>query len=226
MVPNFDVADQESKIASSNASGLQVSIREFLHQPGLIGSAFPASRYLVDALLEPVDWANARIVVEYGPGTGPVSRAILARMPPDSRLVAIDVSRRFTRHLRQTIEDPRLLAVTASASSAASILDSHGLGSADLIVTGIPFSTMSPENGDRILDTSAHILQNDGLLLAYQMRSIIAPMLARHFGQVRKSYVWRNLPPCHLYWAGRPQDAEINGSGNPVATAVRKCPAH
>jgi phospholipid N-methyltransferase len=188
----------------NNLSRLQVSVREFLCHPRLVGSAFPASRHLVKALLDEVEWDNKRIVIEYGPGTGPFSRAILARMPADGRLFAIDVNWRFACHLRQTIDDPRLLAVTASAASAAAILQEHGLGSADLIITGIPFSTISAVEGRQILDSSACLLQKEGILLAYQMRSTIAPMLCERFGEVRKSYVWRNIPPCHLYWARFP----------------------
>lgn len=195
---------QRQNAPHEKAPWLQVSVREFLRRPKLVGSALPASRYLVEALLAPIDWANARVVVEYGPGTGPLSRALLARMPRDSRLVTIDVSPRFTRHLRRTINDPRLLAVTGCASSVQAVLENHGLRSADLIITGIPFSTMSPDEGGHILDTSAQVLKDEGILLAYQMRSTIAPMLAERFAEIQKSYVWRNIPPCHLYWARFP----------------------
>lgn len=195
---------QRQNAPHEEVSGLQVSVREFLRRPKLVGSAFPASRYLVDGLLESVDWANTRVVVEYGPGTGPLSRALLARMPRDSRLVTVDVSPHFTRHLRRTIADPRLLAVTGCASSAQAVLENHGLRAADLIITGIPFSTMSPDEGGHILDISAQVLKDEGTLLAYQMRSTIAPMLAERFAEIQKSYVWRNIPPCHLYRARFP----------------------
>lgn len=71
-------------------------------------------------------------------------------------------------------------------------------------MTGIPFSTMTKKAGARILDVSADVLQSDGQLLAYQMRSTIAPMLAQRFTDIKTSRVWRNLPPCHLYWATGP----------------------
>lgn len=203
MASNFDTSTKD-RAGAGHASSQKVALREFLRQPQLVGSAFPASRVLVDRLLDAVDWSKARVVVEYGPGSGPLTRAMLARMPHDSRLVAIDVSLDFTRHLRRTIDDPRLLAVTDSAASVAAILADHRLGSADMIVTGIPFSTMSARLGGRILDLSAQVLRDDGALLAYQMRRAIAPMLDERFGEVDKSFVWRNIPPCHLYWARRP----------------------
>lgn len=204
MATNFDAARAAISGRAGLGSGLLVAAREFLREPSLVGSAFPASRHLVDALLDPVDWSNIRVVVEYGPGSGPLTRAMLDRMPRDSCLVAIDVSRHFTRHLRRTIQDTRLVPVTACAGSADAILDRHRLGPADAIVTGIPFSTMSAQSAADILDVSARVLQDDGKLLAYQMRAAVAPLLAQRFEAVDTARVWRNIPPCHLYWAGGP----------------------
>lgn len=204
MATNFDAAGRDKTARSRPLSALSVCLHEFLREPSLVGSAFPASRRLVDALLAPIDWSNTRVVVEYGPGSGPLTRALLDRMPRDSRLVAIDVSPHFTRHLRRTIDDPRLLAVTDCAASVAAILKDQAMGPADAIVTGIPFSTMPRYQGNRILDTSARVLREDGALLAYQMRPSVAPMLDQRFANVDRSRVWQNIPPCHLYWAHRP----------------------
>lgn len=205
MATRFQSPDNNLSGLARKASALAVSAREFLRQPQLVGSAFPASQVLVDRLLDPVDWSNARVVVEYGPGSGPLTRAMLQRMPRDSRLVTLDVSPHFTRHLQRTIDDPRLLAVTASASAVADILASHGLSPADLIVTGIPFSTMSSQLADQIMDASVQVLAPGGQVLAYQMRTAVADYLEPRFGKVRKSFVWRNIPPCHLYWASQPE---------------------
>lgn len=204
MASNFNSAARSGGGRTSYLSNLSVSFQEFFRQPMLVGSAFPASQHLVDALLDPVDWTKARVVVEYGPGSGPLTRAILTRMPRDSHLLAIEISPHFTRHLRNSIHDPRLLAVTGSAASVDAILKEKGLGSADVIVTGIPFSTMSAGDADTILDASAHILGSEGHMLAYQMRPAIAPMLTQRFADVEHTRVWRNIPPCHLYWAHGP----------------------
>lgn len=190
--------------AGSGFESLLVSFREFIHQPSAVGSAFPASRYLVDAMLEPIDFTKTRVVVEYGPGSGPVTRALLARMPKDSALVAIDLSPRFTRHLRDAIDDPRLVAVTGCATSAGAVVDRLGLGPVDLIVTGIPFSTIDGPVGARIMDSSAALLSEHGQLIAYQMRDAVAVLLGSRFDQIDHSREWRNIPPCHIYRASRP----------------------
>jgi phospholipid N-methyltransferase len=174
----------------------------------VVGSAFPASRHLIDALLAPVDWASVKLVVEYGPGTGPITRAALKRMRPDGRLLAIDVSEGFTDYLRHSIDDDRLIAVRASAECVNALLATFDLGPADMIVTGLPFSTLDPRTAELIADASISALKPNGSFLAYQMRRSIEPILESRFGKVRSSRAWRNIPPCHLYWASKPGSAD------------------
>lgn len=178
-----------------------LTAREFLRQPLEVGSAFPASRFLVNAVLEPLDLSAARLVVEFGPGSGAFTRAMLDRMPQNSHLVAIDISPRFIRHLRRMIPDPRLHAVSGSAERLGSILKRLGLGRVDLIVTGIPFSTLDLATASRIVDISAGNLVEGGEMLAYQMRDTVGTLMAERFGRVETSMCWRNIPPCRIYRA-------------------------
>ncbi len=198
-------AQAELKSSSGLAARWVLAAREFLRSPSLVGSAFPASRHLIEALLSPVDWPSAQVVVEYGPGTGPITRAALARMHPGSRLLAIDVSDGFTRYLRHSIEDERLIAIKASAEQVNSLLARFDLDKADVIVTGLPFSTLDAEKAAQIADASVAALTPEGSFLAYQMRRSIAPLLEARFGDVQTAFEWRNIPPCHLYRATKPR---------------------
>ncbi len=126
-------------------------------------------------------------------------------MTQNAHLIAIDISPGFIGHLRNNIDDPRLITITGSASSAPNFLKDNGFDSADIVVTGIPFSTIPRCESNIILDTTVEFLQENRQLLAYQMRSTIAPLLAKRFLNIQKSYVWRNIPPCHLYRARYPR---------------------
>jgi phospholipid N-methyltransferase len=174
---------------------------EFVREPAMVGSAVPSSRKMVERLLEPVDWSRIRLLVEYGAGTGQLTRAALERMNPAARLIALDTSPGFTRYLRRAISDPRLRPVTASAADIGLVLADEGLSGVDCILSGIPFSTMKQEVAWRIMDATAQLLNRDGLFIAYQMRTAIEPLIRTRFARVRRAYEWRNLPPCHLYWA-------------------------
>src|ERR1700754_1355422 len=116
-------------------------LRGFLKTPVMVGSVIPSSRILIEKMLEPVDWANTRLFVEYGPGVGTFTRPVLEKLASDATLVTIDTNPDFTRYLKESIDDSRLLAVTGSAADVENILADRGLGSADYVLSGLPFST-------------------------------------------------------------------------------------
>ena len=100
--------------------------RNFFRHPRMLGSIIPSSRFLIRQLLQPVDWAAARVIVEYGPGVGNITAEILARMRPDALLVVIETNAEFVRFLRATFPDKRLLVAEGSAESVDEILCSQG----------------------------------------------------------------------------------------------------
>src|SRR5688500_3141626 len=99
--------------------------RAFFRHPRMLGSIIPCSRFLIRELLEPVDWTRARVVVEYGPGIGNVTREILRRMRPDAKLIAIEMNSEFVSYLRTHFVDNRLQVVRGSAADVAEILRSQ-----------------------------------------------------------------------------------------------------
>src|SRR5205085_8374457 len=103
-------------------------LRGFLKNPVMVGSIIPSSRVLIDKMLDPVDWANTKLFVEYGPGVGTFTRPLLDRLSPDATLVTIDTNSEFTTYLKKSIEDPRLVAVTGSAADVEKILAERSLG--------------------------------------------------------------------------------------------------
>lgn len=181
-----------------------VALTEFMRNPGAVGSAFPASMKMVDHLLGPLDWSQIELLIEYGPGSGRFTFEILRRMRPDARLMAIETGAEFARSLRSDCDDHRLIVVEGSAQEVNRHLDHHGLDQGDCIVTGLPFSTLEPAEGDAIMRESALALKSSGQLAAYQMRTAIRPLIERHFSDLRDAYEWWNIPPCHLYWASGP----------------------
>src|SRR5580700_7078648 len=89
--------------------------RNFFRHPRMLGSIVPSSRFLIKQLLEPIDWTQARVIVEYGPGVGGITAEILRRMRPDAMLIAIETNPDFVKYLRDSIKDERLRVVEGSA---------------------------------------------------------------------------------------------------------------
>lgn len=178
--------------------------RGFLKDPKQVGSVIPSSRFMERSIIEYSRLADARVVVELGPGTGGTSRALLEAMPPEARLLAIDVDPRFTE-IVASIDDPRLIAHTGSAAEIGAILRAHGLGAADRIVSGIPFSTMPAELGTAIIESVHDSLADDGAFIAYQFRAEVARLAWPVFGDpARTEMVTLNIPPMRIWrWEKR-----------------------
>lgn len=177
--------------------------RNFVKHPRMLGSVIPSSRYLIERLLGGVDWDRARVVVEYGPGVGTITREVLARLSPEGVLLVLETNPDFVAHLRREISDPRLQVVHASAATVGDELAARGLGSADRIISGIPFSTLPSEVREDVLAATRDALGHEGIFLVYQFSSRVYRDLKRVFGTVRRGFEPRNVLPAHVFFCTR-----------------------
>jgi len=118
---------------------------------------------------------------------------------PGARLLALEVDPAFHRHLSRRLDDPHLILELASAEHLAESLLRHGLPSPDAIVSGIPFSTLPPQNAGRIAATVARVLAPRGRFVAYQVRTQVAACVSPHLGPPRVDWEWINLPPVRVF---------------------------
>lgn len=180
------------------ASAHLTFFREFLRNPGQIASVVPSSRFLERRLVEIADVACARLVVELGPGTGGTTRAILRALAPEARLVAIEINPRFASLLR-SVPDARLVVHTGSAIDIVETLAHCGLARPDVVLSGIPFSTMPSGIGDRILRAAWLALAPGGRFVAYQFRASVATLGRKILGTPEVALELRNAPPMRVY---------------------------
>src|SRR5215510_4260621 len=114
----------------------------FVKHPNMVGWMLPSSPFVVDAVLEQVDWEKARVIVEYGPGVGTFTTKVLKRMRPDATLIALEINSDFCRFLSDSFDDPRLHLVQESATEVQGVLTRLGFNHADCVISGIPFKTL------------------------------------------------------------------------------------
>lgn len=172
----------------------------FFKSPAMLGSLFPSSRFLVSDVLNQVDWDKARVIVEYGPGVGTMTREILKRMRPDAILLALELNEEFVTFLHDEIVDSRLHLVHASATEVRNVLARLGLPSADYIIAGIPYSTMPDSVRREVMQESRQVLHRDGALVFYQFTNTVLPYLKSSFGGVRQSFQVLNILPARIFY--------------------------
>ena len=181
-------------------------LRGFLRSPAQVGSVIPSSRRLERRLVRNAGIAQARTVVELGPGTGGTTSAFLQAMQPTARLLAIELDPAFHQHLSQSLHDPRLLLELGSAERLEEILAARRLPAPDAIVSGIPFSTMPPAVSERIAAAIARVLPPGGRFVAYQVRAHVAGFTSPHLGHGDKQWEWVNIPPVRVFTWTKGQD--------------------
>ncbi|MBW2312784.1 MAG: methyltransferase domain-containing protein [Deltaproteobacteria bacterium] len=174
-------------------------LRGFLSKPKEVGSIIPSSRFLERRIIRCAEVAEAKTVVELGPGTGGTTRALLRAMAPDARLLAIEINPRFVRHMQSQIADERLHVLEGSATEVGEILASEGLDGADVILSGIPFSTMPRALGLEILRSVRGALCPQGRFVAYQFRDRVEALGREVFGPAKIQTEIRNVPPMRVY---------------------------
>jgi phospholipid N-methyltransferase len=180
--------------------------RNFFRHPRMLGSIVPSSRFLIKQLLEPIDWGQARVIVEYGPGVGSITAEVLRRMRPDAILIAIETNPEFVSFLLSSTKDERLHVIEASAESVDEILRQHGHEKASYIISGIPFSTIPAAVRERILRKTCSVLEPGGSFLVYQFSTRVLQDLRRIFRYVRRQFEPFNVLPAHLFFC-RPDAA-------------------
>ena len=175
-------------------------LQGFFRHPVMVGSVVPSSDRLIRKMLGPVDWANTKLFVEYGPGVGTFCRPILDKLAPDAKLIVIDTNPDFIRYLRHTITDPRFAAVHGSAADVAQIVADHGHDAADYVLSGLPFSTLPPGVGPAIAAATHDVLRPGGAFLVYQFSPKVKDFLVPHWERIDHDMEWWNVPPAQLYW--------------------------
>jgi phosphatidylethanolamine/phosphatidyl-N-methylethanolamine N-methyltransferase len=180
--------------------------RQFLRHPRLIGSVIPSSRFLARRLADVVDRERAHTMVELGPGTGAVTRVLLESLPQHGRLLAIEIDDEFVSVLRDD-PDPRLVVHPGSAMHMLDALQMYGLPQPEVVISGIPFSTMPAEMGRTILQQVWGGLRPGGIFVAYQISAEVARLGRTLIGEPSVQMELRNVPPIRIFSWRKPASA-------------------
>jgi phospholipid N-methyltransferase len=202
MSASWDEARRDGRFARGAAGGpLWHFLKGFIKHPVMVGSIIPSSKAVIDKMLAPVDWANCKLFVEYGPGVGTFTEHVLRRMAPDATLIAIDTNDDFVRYLSAKFRDNRLLAVNGSAADVRQIIADCGFEHADYVLSGLPFSTLPAGVGPAIAAQTYEALRPGGAFLVYQFSPKVRQFIAPHFKRIDRAFEWFNIPPATLFWA-------------------------
>ena len=91
-------------------------LKESIRNIRTTGSVVRSSRFLVREMLKPVDFKQAKVIVELGAGDGVLTREILKKMHANARLLCFEINPEFCKILNE-IKDKRLILIEDSAEN-------------------------------------------------------------------------------------------------------------
>jgi phosphatidylethanolamine/phosphatidyl-N-methylethanolamine N-methyltransferase len=178
-------------------------IRSWLERPLSTGAVAPSGKVLARAMARYVDPNSEGPVVELGPGTGPVTEALLAAGIAPSRLVLLEFNPAFCRILRARY--PAATVVQGDAYSLRRLLETLLIQPAAAVVSGLPLVTKPVKMRLRLL-RDAFDLMVPGAPFVQFTYSVASPVPRRYggFSAEASERIWMNLPPARVWVYRRP----------------------
>ena len=204
------------KPVNSQINGRFAFFQEFLKHPFQIGSIIPSSRFLEQRIVEAAAIASAKTIVELGSGTGGTTRAILRAMPPEAKLLSIEINPLF-HALVSNIDDERMIAHLGNACGLKEIISMYGLGAPEAVISGIPFSTMNHREGSQVIEAISSLLAPNGCFVAYQVSKRVVSLCRPFLGTEQVMLEVLNIPPMRIYkWKKKNRDHDYMDVGGRI----------
>ncbi|MCM2373631.1 class I SAM-dependent methyltransferase [Aporhodopirellula aestuarii] len=179
-------------------------VREWLSHPSQVASVIPSFPSLTRTIAKRDCIRSARQMVDLGPGTGGTTERLLDTARHDCRVLAIEKTSGFIETLN-AIGDPRLTVVQDDVVGLERILLMHEMKSPDVIISGIPFSSLDADTAQSAMKAIYRTLGDGGTFIAYQLRGHVAEYARPLFGEpVAVQYVLLNLPPLRIFTWQKP----------------------
>ena len=174
--------------------------REFLKERRTVGAISPSSRFLAKKMCDPVDWTRPSLnIVEFGPGTGIMTKEILSNLGPDGRLYVFETQSSFCEVLAREIKDDRMILINDSAEKIGDYLAKYGIEKADYYISSLPFTVLPSQITNTILSNTVKYLKPGGLYIQFQYSLNAHKLLKSKFSSVKLDFTPMNIPPAFIY---------------------------
>ncbi len=173
-------------------------IRSWIERPLSIGAVTPSGKILARTMARYVDPNSNGPVVELGPGTGPVTEALVEAGVAPSRLVLVEFNPAFCRILRARYPEATL--VQGDAYSMRRLLETLLLQPAAAVVSGLPLVTKPIKQRLRLI-RDAFDLMLPGAPFVQFTYSVASPLPRRigGFSAEASERIWMNIPPARVW---------------------------
>jgi phosphatidylethanolamine/phosphatidyl-N-methylethanolamine N-methyltransferase len=178
-------------------------IKQWIENPRLIGAVQPSGPALAKCMAGFVDLSREGQIVELGPGTGPVTKALLARGVPAGRLVLVEYEARFCHMLAERY--PGVKIVQGDAYGLKKTLDGKIDGQVATVVSSLPLLVRPERDRVELLHQAFELMDENGLFIQFTYGLAKSPMPLHAHG-VSGAYTGKgsapilmNIPPARVW---------------------------
>ena len=173
-------------------------IRSWFEKPLSTGAVMPSSKALARTMARYVDPKSVGPVIELGPGTGPVTEALVQRGVDPKRLILVEFNPDFCRLLRTRY--PAATVVQGDAYRLRRLLEATVREPAAAVVSGLPLVTKPLRTRLRLISDAMGLLKPGApfVQFTYAMVPPIPKTLSGIKGEASE-LIWMNLPPARVW---------------------------
>ena len=174
-------------------------IKTWLDNPILTGAVSPSGRFLARMMARAVDPRGSGPIVELGPGTGPITQALLARGVDPLRLLLVEFDSSFCGLLRRRF--PQVQVLQADAYDLQQSLRGTLTEPAAAIVSSLPLLNKPDAERLALFEDAFALMAPGGCFVqfTYGMNSPVPRAAALEFDAEVSPPVWLNLPPARVW---------------------------
>ncbi|MGL4440886.1 MAG: class I SAM-dependent methyltransferase [Bosea sp. (in: a-proteobacteria)] len=173
-------------------------LKSWLERPLLTGAVMPSGKFLAKAMAAQVDLQEPGPIVEIGPGTGPVTEALIARGVAQERLVLVEFNPDFIDLLKKRF--PLASVIQGDAYRIADLLKDKLPEPAAAVVSSLPLFTKPPEVRRNFLHQAFSLMSKGAPFIQFTY-AVVPPIAERGPGYTSKASNWilLNIPPARVW---------------------------
>jgi phosphatidylethanolamine/phosphatidyl-N-methylethanolamine N-methyltransferase len=173
-------------------------IRSWLEKPLSTGAVMPSGKLLARTMARQVDLETDGPIIELGPGTGPVTEALVEHGVDPARLVLVEFNPVFCRMLRSRY--PSATVVQGDAYRLKHLLGSLMRQPAAAVVSGLPLFTKPLRTRLRLITDAFGLLLPSAPFIQFTY-AVVSPIPKTLPGVHARATdrIWLNLPPAQVW---------------------------
>jgi phosphatidylethanolamine/phosphatidyl-N-methylethanolamine N-methyltransferase len=180
-------------------------LRSWFERPLVTGAVTPSGKMLARTMASYVDPRVSGPVIELGPGTGPVTEALIRRGIEQERLILVEYNPDFCKLLQKRF--PRATIIRGDAYNIRETFGTMLTEKAAAMVSSLPLFTKPLEQRLDLLN-AAHEMMHLSAPFVQFTYAVVPPIPARcdagTYTASRSNRVWLNLPPARVWVYRRP----------------------